>query len=337
MESGGRNNETLVQVRGARKYFPLRENSLNLTRRYVKAVDGVDLDIHRGQTFGLVGESGCGKSTLGRALVALLPLSEGKVFFEGKDLAALGRKKMKEYRKKMQFIFQDSGASMNPRQTIANILLEPLRVHHIGTKQGRIDRMKYLVGKVGLSDYHLSRYPHELSGGQKQRVGIARALALQPSLIVCDEAVSSLDVSIQAQVINLLADLQKEFSLTYLFISHNLSVVHHVSNWVGVMYLGKLVEIGTHDDIFKRPAHFYTRALLSAIPGTGMDRIVLMGDVPSPIDPPSGCRFHNRCPYCDSLCKTEEPKLEKLSLSGGGHAGNTIDSHYAACHYPGRL
>ena len=186
MESGGRNDETLVQVRGARKYFPLRENSLNLTRRYVKAVDGVDLDIHRGQTFGLVGESGCGKSTLGRALVALLPLSEGKVFFEGKDLAALSGKTMKEYRKKMQFIFKDSGASMNPRQTIANILLEPLRVHHIGTKQERIDRMKYLVGKVGLSDYHLSRYPHELSGGQKQRVGIARALALQPSLIVCD-------------------------------------------------------------------------------------------------------------------------------------------------------
>jgi peptide/nickel transport system ATP-binding protein/oligopeptide transport system ATP-binding protein len=325
MKSDARPNQILVKARNLKVYFPLRENRLSLKKREIKAVDGIDLDIYQGETFGLVGESGCGKSTLGRALIAMYPLTGGSVIFDGQDLAVLGAAKMKEERKKMQFIFQDPGAAMNPRQTITDILLEPLRIHYYGATEEMRDRVNYLIEKVGLSAYHLSRFPHELSGGQKQRVGIARALTLNPKFIICDEAVSSLDVSIQAQVINLLADLQKEFSLTYLFISHNLSIVHHISDRVGVMYLGKLVETGSHDDIFLRPKHYYTRALLSAIPGSFSERIILGGDVPSPIDPPSGCRFHTRCPLCTEKCINEEPELKEID-GGPGHS--------AACHHP---
>jgi peptide/nickel transport system ATP-binding protein/oligopeptide transport system ATP-binding protein len=241
--------------------------------------------------------------------------------FDGEVLAEKRGRSLKNFRRKMQFIFQDPSAALNPRLTIGDTLLEPFRIHHSGTKDERRDRVRFLMDRVGLSEYHLSRYPHELSGGQKQRVGIARALALNPDLIVCDEAVSALDVSIQAQVINLLADLQKEFSLTYLFISHNLSVVHHVSNKVGVMYLGKLVESGSHRNIFEEPRHPYTKALLSAIPGNGVERIILTGDVPSQTRPPEGCRFHTRCPRCQAICRTAEPPLDPVG-----------EGHYVACH-----
>ncbi|MDR2516616.1 MAG: ATP-binding cassette domain-containing protein [Spirochaetaceae bacterium] len=310
----------LVRAEQVRKYFPAG-GMLNLKQEFTRAVDGVSLDIMAGETFGLVGESGCGKSTFGRALIGLFPLTSGRVVFDGADLALLRSRRLKDFRARMQIVFQDPGSALNPRITIGDSLLEPFVIHHALTREERRERIQFLIERVGLSGYHLSRYPHELSGGQKQRVGIARALALNPALIICDEAVSALDVSIQAQVINLLADLQKEFHLTYLFISHNLSVVHHVSNRVGVMYLGKLVESGSHADIFERPRHPYTKALLSAIPGGGVERIILSGDVPSPAHPPAGCRFHTRCPQCRDFCRAEEPPLEAV---GAGH--------YAACH-----
>jgi peptide/nickel transport system ATP-binding protein/oligopeptide transport system ATP-binding protein len=312
--------ENLVRIREVRKYFPLR-GGRPWKKQFVKAVDDVSFDIRRGETFGLVGESGCGKSTLGRVLVSLYPPDRGGVIFDGQDMTKLRRGMLKSCRKKMQFIFQDPSASLNPRITIGNILMEPFRIHRVGTREERREKIRFLLDRVGLSEYHLSRYPHELSGGQKQRVGIARALALNPKLIVCDEAVSALDVSIQAQVINLLVDLQREFSLTYLFISHNLSVVHHVSNRVGVMYLGKLVEVGTHDAIYTGARHPYTRALLSAIPGNGVNRTILTGDVPSPSNPPSGCRFHTRCPRREDRCAAGEPPLVTVG-----------PDHQAACH-----
>jgi peptide/nickel transport system ATP-binding protein/oligopeptide transport system ATP-binding protein len=315
MKETSTSGDILVRVEGIRKYFPLKEGR-PWNKQYIKAVDDVSFDIRRGETFGLVGESGCGKSTLGRALISLYPLSGGQVVFDGQDLTALPRRKLKNFRKKMQFIFQDPSASLNPRITVGNILLEPFRIHRVGTREERREKIAFLLDRVGLSSYHLSRYPHELSGGQKQRVGIARALALNPELIVCDEAVSALDVSIQAQVINLLSDLQQEFSLTYLFISHNLSVVHHVSNRIGVMYLGKLVEVGTQNDIYDNAQHPYTGALHSAIPGNGVNRIILKGDVPSHSNPPPGCRFHTRCPRAESRCKTQDPPLTDR---GNGH------------------
>lgn len=321
MAEGEASARALIRAEDLRKYFPAG-GRLNLGREYIKAVDGVSLDIKRGETYGLVGESGCGKSTLGRVLIALYPPSSGKVMFAGEDLAEKRGRSLKNFRRKMQLIFQDPSAALNPRLTIGDTLLEPFRIHRSGTKDERQERIRFLMDRVGLSEYHLSRYPHELSGGQKQRVGIARALALNPELIVCDEAVSALDVSIQAQVINLLADLQKEFSLTYLFISHNLSVVYHVSNRVGVMYLGKLVESGSHRNIFEEPRHPYTKALLSAIPGNGVERIILKGDVPSQTRPPEGCRFHTRCPRRQSICLGAEPPLDPV---GAGH--------YVACHF----
>ncbi|MDR2068964.1 MAG: ATP-binding cassette domain-containing protein [Spirochaetaceae bacterium] len=308
MEETRTSGDVLVRAEGIRKYFPLKEGR-PWSKQYVKAVDDVSFDIRRGETFGLVGESGCGKSTLGRVLVSLYPLNGGKVFFGSQDLTVLPRRRLKNFRKKMQFIFQDPSASLNPRITVGNILLEPFRIHRVGSPEERRRKIAFLLDRVGLSSYHLSRYPHELSGGQKQRVGIARALALNPELIVCDEAVSALDVSIQAQVINLLSDLQREFSLTYLFISHNLGVVHHVSNRIGVMYLGKLVEVGSQNDIYDNPLHPYTEALHSAIPGSGVNRIILKGDVPSHSNPPSGCRFHTRCPRAEARCKTHDPPL----------------------------
>jgi peptide/nickel transport system ATP-binding protein/oligopeptide transport system ATP-binding protein len=317
-----RTPEALVRIENIKKYFPLEERRLSWFKRYVKAVDGVSFFIRPGETFSLVGESGCGKSTLGRAVAALHPVTSGEVYIEGQNIASLNTAGLKAMRKKVQFIFQDPSAALNPRLTIGDTLLEPFRIHREFSPKERGERIAYLMDKVGLSAYHLTRYPHELSGGQKQRIGIARALALNPSVIICDEVVSALDVSIQAQVINLLADLQKEFFLTYLFISHNLSVVHHVSDRVGVMYLGKLVEVGDKVAIFDHPRHPYTRALLSAILGNSAKRIILQGEPPSPSNPPQGCRFHTRCPHCTELCETTEAPLED---SGRGHL--------VACHH----
>ncbi len=316
--------DVLMEARDVRVFFQQRRNS----KAVVKAVDGVSLTIHRGETFGIVGESGCGKSTLGRALLRLIEPTDGTVLYDGKDMKDLNRKEMKDLRKKIQIVFQDPSACLNPRRTVRQILEEPFSVHGIKDKEFIDKRILELVELVGLADYHLSRYPHELSGGQKQRIGIARALALNPELIVCDEAVSALDVSVQAQVLNLLEDLQKKLNLTYIFISHNLNVVHHVSDRVGVMYLGRLVEIATADDLYDYQAHPYTKALLSAIPQTDtrnmQNRVVLQGEVPSPSNPPSGCYFHTRCPYCCDICKEQAPPLRDL---GGGH--------YAACHLAG--
>jgi peptide/nickel transport system ATP-binding protein/oligopeptide transport system ATP-binding protein len=312
----------LVHAVRVKKYFPLNERRITWNKHYVKAVDGVSFDINRGETFSLVGESGCGKSTLGRTLVGMYPLSSGEIFIDGQNIGTLAPRELKAVRKKAQYVFQDPSAALNPRLTIGETLLEPFHIHHVATMAERKKRIGYLLQCVGLESYNLSRYPHELSGGQKQRVGIARALTLNPDLIVCDEVVSALDVSIQAQVINLLTDLQKEFSLTYLFISHNLSIVHHVSDRLGVMYLGNLVESGDHAAIFEHPRHPYTQALLSAIPGAGLKRVALRGEVPSPSHPPVGCRFHTRCPYCKTLCTTEEPPL--APFEGG---------HLVACHF----
>ena len=317
-------NNVLVQVQNIKMYFQ-SEGSFSFRKKYIKAVDDVSFDIFKGETFGLVGESGCGKSTLGRTMLGLYRPIEGKVILDGEDIFSLNNKKMKEMRKKMQLIFQDPSASLNPRKTIADILNEPFHIHKVGTKTEREAKIKDLLDHVGLSTYHLSRYPHEMSGGQKQRVGIARALALNPKLVICDEPVSALDVSIQAQVINLLEDLQNEYNLTYLFISHNLSVVHHICNRVGVMYLGKIVEIGNHDDIYQNTMHPYAKALISAIPHADpemqQERILLKGDVPSPANPPSGCRFHTRCPQAIESCSQAEPILNEV---GPGH--------FVACH-----
>ena len=317
--------DALVQVQSLKKHFPVVDGSSS-AKKIVKAVDGVSFEIMEGETLGLVGESGCGKSTLGRAVLGLYPATEGRVLFEGEDIAAKRGRALRDMRRKMQLVFQDPSACLNPRKTVRAILEAPFQIHGIGSGAERRERIADLLARVGLSDYHMSRYPHEMSGGQKQRIGIARALALSPKLVVCDEAVSALDVSIQAQVINLLEDLQKEFSLTYLFISHNLSVVYHISDRVGVMYLGQLVELATKDDLFGRTLHPYSRALISAIPEADpaqreKKRVVLQGDVPSPTNPPAGCRFHTRCERSQEICARERPPLAER---GPGH--------FVACH-----
>ncbi len=322
--AAGRDQDILLQARGIKKYFPSQSSSI-FKRQYIKAVDDVSFDVRRGETLGLVGESGCGKSTLGRTIIYLYQPTAGQIVMDGQDLGQLKAGEMKAFRQKMQFIFQDPSASLNPRRTIRSILMEPFRIHQVGDKQQREQRIRFLLDKVGLSEYHLSRYPHELSGGQKQRVGVARALALNPELVICDEAVSALDVSIQAQVINLLEDLQQEFGLTYLFISHNLGVIHHISDRVAVMYLGQMVELGSHDAIYDRTLHPYSQALISAIPDADPDqrrqRILLTGDVPSPANPPSGCRFHTRCPYAEAVCSRETPAFTEAE-----------PDHFVACH-----
>src|SRR5437660_8113642 len=303
-------HEELVRVRGLVKYFPTDDGVL-------RAVDGVSLDIVRGETVGLVGESGCGKSTTGRCILRLIEPTEGEIRFEDRNVMAMGKGELRQLRREMQIIFQDPNASLNPRMKIGDIIAEPLVIHDIGTKQERRERVTWLLGKVGLDADYSKRYRHEFSGGQLQRIGVARALALNPKLIVADEPVSALDVSVQAQVVNLLQDLQKEFGLTYLFISHGLAVVEHISTRVAVMYLGRIVEIADAEELYTNPLHPYTRALLSAIPAPDptrkRERIVLKGDVPTPINPPSGCRFHTRCPEAIPECSRIDPDLREVA------------------------
>ena len=317
-------NDTLVEVRSLTKHFPVGGGMLGAGRDVVKAVDDVSFTIRRGETFGLVGESGCGKSTTGRSILRLIEPTSGEVRFDGQQLLSLSSKKLRRLRREMQIIFQDPYSSLNPRMKVGQIIEEPLTIHRIGNRTARRDRVGELLRLVGLEPEHASRYPHEFSGGQRQRIGIARALALDPKFIVCDEPVSALDVSVQAQVVNLLQDLQEQLGLTYLFISHGLSVVEHISTRVGIMYLGKLVEIASSDEIFHNPLHPYTRALLSAIPvpdpELSQQRLPLKGDIPTAIKPPSGCRFRTRCPIAEARCADEEPELVEVS-----------PGHFVAC------
>ena len=319
------NAEVLVQAKDLHKYYPVHEGFLFRRPRFVYAVDGVNLEIRRGETFGLVGESGCGKSTLGRLILRLEEPTSGEIIFEGKRINECKKSEVRQLRREMQIIFQDPYSSLNARKTAGDTILEPFIVHHLGDRGERQQWVKKLLEVVGLHPEHYSRYPHEFSGGQRQRIGIARALALNPKLIIADEPVASLDVSIQAQVINLLKDLQDQYHLTYLFISHDLGVIKHITNRVGVMYLGKIVELGESKALFRDPQHPYTEALLSAIPVLDQTkkkkRILLEGDVPSPINPPPGCRFHTRCLYTMEVCKNVEPVLKEVG-----------PSHWVACY-----
>jgi peptide/nickel transport system ATP-binding protein/oligopeptide transport system ATP-binding protein len=319
--------DDLVVVENLVKYFPIRGGFFRRVQAHVRAVDGVSFTIKRGETLGLVGESGCGKTTTGRTILRLTPHTSGKVYFEGKDIFSLKGKELKEIRKDMQIVFQDPYSSLDPRIPVGESIIEGLVVHKIGTPQERWEKAIHLLRQVNMEDFHARRYPHEFSGGQRQRIGIARALALEPKFIVADEPVSALDVSVQAQVLNILMDLQEQYGLTYLFIAHNLSVVEHISNRVGVMYVGKMVELGPREEVFKHPLHPYTQALMSAIPipdphqAGSRQRIILEGDVPSPINPPSGCRFHPRCRYAiKGLCDREEPPFKDYG-----------DGHFVAC------
>ncbi|MEG6520531.1 ABC transporter ATP-binding protein [Desulfotomaculum sp. 1211_IL3151] len=315
----------LLEVKGVKKYFPIKRGIFSKTVGNIRAVDGVSFQVNKGETLGLVGESGCGKSTTGRLVLRLLEPTAGEVFFEGQDIYKLGSDQLNKLRRDMQIIFQDPYASLNPRLTVEDILVEPLVIHNIGAGPSRRKRVKELLELVGLSDYHGVRYPHEFSGGQRQRIGIARAIALNPKLVVCDEPVSALDVSIQSQVLNLLLELQDRLGLTYVFIAHGLNVVKHVSDRVGVMYLGEIVEIADSDELYLQARHPYSRALLSAVPvpdpDAKLERIILTGDVPSPANPPSGCKFHTRCPECMDICKTRQPVLRPLT-----------EKHLVACH-----
>jgi oligopeptide transport system ATP-binding protein len=321
-------NTTLLRVENLTKHFPVTRGIIFQKQvGAVQAVDDLTFEIKRGETFGLVGESGCGKSTTGRAILQLHKPTAGKVYFEGTELTTATPAVLRKMRRNMQIIFQDPYASLNPRMTVGSIIAEPLEIHNIGTAKERQERVQELLKLVGLNPYFVNRYPHEFSGGQRQRIGVARALALQPEFIVCDEPISALDVSIQAQVVNLLEELQDEFGLTYLFIAHDLSMVRHISDRVAVMYLGKLVELAERDDLYEDPLHPYAKALLSAVPipdpvlEEKRRRIILEGDVPSPINPPSGCRFHPRCPIAEDVCNQAVPEWREAK-----------PGHWVACH-----
>ncbi|MGE5061626.1 MAG: ABC transporter ATP-binding protein [Betaproteobacteria bacterium] len=320
---------SLVEIRDLKKYFPVGDGFFSRNKGNVKAVDGVNLTINEGETLGLVGESGCGKSTLGRTILRLIEPTSGEVIFHGKNLLALSARELREMRREMQIIFQDPYASLNPRMRVGDIVGEGLEIHKLAKGKAKRDRIMELLHQVGLREDHYPRYPHEFSGGQRQRIGIARALAVNPKFIVCDEPVSSLDVSIQAQIINLLQELQEKMHLTYLFISHDLRVVEHISHRVAIMYLGKVVEIAAGETIYRDAKHPYTRALLSAVPmpetSRKKERIVLEGDVPSPVNPPSGCTFHPRCAYRQPLCSEMEPPLD------------FSDGHGVSCHVFGPI
>ena len=321
-------NEPLVRVQDLKMYFDVDKKMFSRHKRTLKAVDGVSFGIERGRTFGLVGESGCGKTTVGRTIVRLYTPTDGAIYYDGKDIAKLDNKQIAPYRRKMQMIFQDPYASLDPRMTVGDIIAEPIRAHKLYSNDSDCkERVRELIATVGLKPDHIARYPHEFSGGQRQRIGIARALASNPEFIVCDEPISALDVSIQAQVVNELEELQASLGLTYLFVSHDLSMVRHISHDVGVMYLGHMVEMAPVEELFAHMQHPYTRALLSAVPIADPDlaaksqRIVIQGDVPTPIDPPSGCPFRTRCPYAQDICAKQRPEMRDI---GGGH--------YCACY-----
>ncbi len=320
--------EKLLEVKNLVKHFPVRGGVFSRVHSYVRAVDGISFDLEPRETLGVVGESGCGKSTAGRAILRLIEPTSGEVIFEGTDIVGLDRESMRKLRREMQIIFQDPYASLNPRMTVGSIVGEPLTIHKIARGKDRDEQVAAILERVGLRPEHMRRYPHEFSGGQRQRIGIARALALNPKLIIADEPVSALDVSIQAQVINLLEDLQKEFGIAYVIISHDLSVVQHICDRIAVMYLGEIVEIAGADEVVMSPRHPYSEALLSACPipdpqaTKDKKRIILHGDVPSPVNPPPGCRFHTRCPYKEEKCAIEQPPLRELT-----------SGHFTACHF----
>ena len=322
--------EVILRVENLKKYFPIKGGFFSKTIGNVKAVDGVSLEVRKGETLGIVGESGCGKSTTGRAILQLLKPTGGKVYFKDQDLSKLSKKEMRALRPKMQLIFQDPYSSLNPRMTVGQILGEALIDHKMATKENLREKVLEVMDLCGLAEYQIDRFPHEFPGGQRQRIGIARALALDPEFIVADEPVSALDVSIQAQIINLLVKLQKEKGFSYMFISHDLSVVEHLCQRVGVMYLGSMVELADKDELFDNPLHPYTKALLSAIPipdpTIKRDRIILTGDIPSPANPPKGCKFHTRCPYATDKCKKEAPEYREIK-----------EGHFVACHRVGEI
>jgi len=328
-------NNKLLDIKNLKKYNNLRGGFLfQRASGTVKAIDGISFFIKKGETFGLVGESGCGKSTTARVILRLVEPTEGEAIYNGRDIFKLTSREMFDIRRNIQIIFQDPYASLSPRMTVGEIINEPLEIHRAGDKASRVKKVKELLRVVGLNPEHINRYPHEFSGGQQQRIGVARALALTPKLILCDEPVSALDVSVQAQILNLMVSLQKEFDLTYLFIAHDLSVVRHVSNRVAVMYLGKIVEVARSEDLYKNPLHPYTMGLLSAVPIPDPElerkrkRVILYGDVPSPINIPNGCRFHLRCPNAGEICEQEEPILKDYNENG--------NEHLAACFFAGK-
>ncbi|MBK1811114.1 ATP-binding cassette domain-containing protein [Clostridium sp. YIM B02505] len=320
-------DRVLIEVKDLKKYFPVKNKFIGSEKKFVKAVDGVSFDIKKGETFGLVGESGCGKSTLGRSITRLYDVTSGDIFFDGTNIAKFNKKEMKQYNKRMQIIFQDPYSSLNPNMNVEELISEPLLLHTNLSKKERNDKIQSLLEMVGLKKTDMEKFPHEFSGGQCQRIGIARAISTNPEFILCDEPISALDVSIQAQVVNMLEDLQKELGLTYLFVAHDLSMVRHISDRIGVMYLGNIIEISGSNDLYNNPLHPYTKALLSAIPiadplkAKASQRQIIEGDIPSPIDIPSGCRFHTRCPYAKPMCKESTPQMKQIE-----------NGHFVACH-----